>query len=132
MNTPHTLKRIIAGTLLSGGVAVAGLGVAGLGEGIAKAEDWCSPAAMVNNVCYGPNRGCPGDSLFQLTQNHITNPINWDMNVCHTYYYVPYGQGNVGQDIWEGANPPPPQTLPPPHPLPPGTPSECSPWCDRH
>ncbi len=28
MNTPATLKRIITGTLLSGGVAVAGLGVA--------------------------------------------------------------------------------------------------------
>jgi hypothetical protein len=93
-----------------------GLGLAGLSAGTARAEDWCSPAAMANGVCYGPNQWCPGDSLFHLTQNHVTNPINWDMGVCHTYYYVPWGQGNVGQNIWEGANPPPPDTLSPPVP----------------
>jgi hypothetical protein len=36
MNTPHNLKRIIAGALLSGGVAVAGLGLA---SGTAHAFD---------------------------------------------------------------------------------------------
>ena len=120
MNTPHTLKRIVAGMLLSGGVAVAGLGLA---PGSAHAENWCPPNAMVGAVCYGPNQWCPGDSLFHLTQNHVVNPINWDMRVCHTYYYVPWGQGNVGQDIWEGPNPPGPQTLiqaPPGLPPPPG------------
>jgi hypothetical protein len=115
----------LATTLLVSG----GLGVAGLGECIAHAEDWCSPPAMVNGVWYGPNRWCPGDSLFHLTQNHVTNPINWDMKVCHTYYNVPWGQGNIGQNIWEGANPLPPETLPPPHPLPPDTPPECAPYC---
>ena len=35
MNTPHTLKRIIAGALLSVGLAVAGLG---LGAGAAGAD----------------------------------------------------------------------------------------------
>lgn len=83
---------------------------------------------MVNGVCYGPNQWCPGDSLFHLTQNHVTNPINWDMHVCHTYYYVPWGQGNVGQDIWEGPNPPPPQTISPPPPAIVG-PNECAPYC---
>ncbi len=120
MNTPHSLKRVVAGTLLSGGVAVAGLGLA---AGSAHAENWCPPNAMVGAVCYGPNQWCPGDSLFHLTQNHVANPINWDMGVCHTYYYVPFGQGNVGQTIWEGPNPPGPQILikaPPGLPPPPG------------
>lgn len=117
------MKRVgvgLATTLLLSG----GLGVAGLGQPVARAENWCSSPAMINGVCYGPNQWCPGDSLFHLTQNHVANPINWDMKVCHTYYYVPWGQGNVGQDIWEGPNPPGPQTLPPPGPtappLPPG------------
>jgi hypothetical protein len=77
---------------------------------------------MVGPVCYSPNQWCPGDSLFHLTQNHVADPIKWDMNVCHTYYYVESGRGNVGQRIWEGPNPPPPQTLisAPPGLLPPG------------
>ena len=54
---------------------------------------------------------CPGDSLFHLTQNHVANPINWDMNVCHTYYYVPWGKGNVGYNSWDGPNPPAPRPL---------------------
>ena len=79
-------------------------------------------------VCYGLNQWCPGDSLFRLTQNHVANPINWDMRVCHTYYYVPWGRGNVGQDIWEGPNPPGPQTLiqaPPGLPPPRGSAGAC-------
>jgi hypothetical protein len=87
LTAPRTLKNIVAGTLLSGGVAVAGVG---LTAGSAHAENWCPPNAMVGPVCYGPNQWCPGDSLFQLTQNHVANPINWDMRVCHTYYYVPW------------------------------------------
>ena len=108
MITPHTLKQIIAGAVLPGGLAAAALG---LGAGAAPAENWCPPSSMVDKVCYGPNEWCPGDSLFHLTQNHVADPINWDMNVCHTYYYVPSGKGNVGYSIWEGPNPPGPQTL---------------------
>lgn len=127
MNAPQTLKTMNARMLLAGGVAL-GLGVAGLNGGVARAEVWCQPSAMVNNVCYGPNQWCPGDSLFHLTQNHVANPINWDMKACHTYYYVPWGQGNVGQNIWEGANPPAPQviTSAPPAFIPP---NECAPYC---
>jgi hypothetical protein len=64
-----------------------------------------------------PESLVPGDSLFHLTQNHVVSPINWDMGVCHTYFYVPWGQGNVGANIWEGANPPPPDQLPAPLPV---------------
>jgi hypothetical protein len=120
MNTPHRLKNIVAGTLLCGGIVVAGLALA---PARAHAEVWCPPNAMVGAVCYGPNQWCPGDSLFHLTQNHVADPINWDMSVCHTYYYVPFGKGNAGYRIWDGPNPPGPQVpiqAPPGLPPPPG------------
>lgn len=125
MNTSHSLRHVVAATFMIGGIATTGLA---LTPGSAHAENWCPPNAMVGAVCYGPNQWCPGDSLFHLTQNHVANPINWDMNVCHTYFYVPSGQGNVGQNIWEGPNPPGPPTLPPRVPaiIPP---NECAPWC---
>jgi hypothetical protein len=115
MDTDGTLKRIIAGALLTGGVAVAGLVLA---PGTARADDDCRPAAFVNHVCWGPNHWCPGDSLFHLTQNHVHDPVTWDMNVCHTYYHVALDQANQGQGIYEGPNPPPPVPLPPPPPPP--------------
>ncbi|MGB6765254.1 hypothetical protein [Mycobacterium sp.] len=36
------------------------------------------------------------------------NPVVWDANVCHTYWYIRSGQGNVAQNIFEGDAPPPP------------------------
>jgi hypothetical protein len=99
--------------------------MAGLGAGTARADGDCQPAAFVNHVCWGANRWCPGDSLFHLTQNHVYNPVTWDMNVCHIYYHVARDQANQGQGIHEGPNPPPPLSLPPPAPPglppPPGT-----------
>jgi hypothetical protein len=102
MSTPRTLTRIIAGALLSGGVAVAGLG---LTAGTAQANT-------------GPHRWCPGQS-----KNAPTGPgadLLWDWSVCHTYYFVDYGKGNVRHgyapdeetSIWDGDNPPAPN--PPP------------------
>ena len=76
------MKRLFVGiataALMSGGVVAAALGA-----GAAQADD-CAPSAMVNGICYGPNQWCPGDSLLNLTQNHVYNPVTWDMNVCHT------------------------------------------------
>jgi hypothetical protein len=60
----------------------------------------------------GPCHWCPGDPPVQ-TGNLRVNPVIWDNNVCHTYWYVYFGQGNVAQNIWEGEGPPPP---PPPWP----------------
>jgi hypothetical protein len=49
------------------------------------------------------------------TGNHVTNPVIWDNNICHTYYYYVYfGQGNVAQNIWDGDDAPPPPPPPPP------------------
>jgi hypothetical protein len=111
------MKRMIVGlattALVSGSLALTGLGV---GAGVAQAERWCTPDAMVNGLCYGPNQWCPGDSLFHLTQNHVANPVTWDMNVCHTYFYVPQDQGNVAWGVYEGPTPPPPNAPPPPAP----------------
>ena len=91
------IKRIVAGALLSGGVAVAGLGLA-------------AGAAQADNA----HTWCPGQSLW-ITGNHVTNPVVWDESICHTYYVVYWGQGNVAQNIWDGPDPPPP---PPPGPPP--------------
>jgi hypothetical protein len=121
-NNPF-MRRIVLG--LATAVVVSGGGLS-LGAGAAHAGDGddCGPAAFVNGVCWGPNRWCPGDSLFHLTQNHIHDPVTWDMNVCHTYYHVALEDGNQGQGIYEGPDPPPPQApperLPPAPALPPG------------
>ncbi len=121
------MKRVLVGlataALMSGGASLAGLG-----EGTARADD-CGPAAIVNGTCWGPNQWCPGDTLLHLTQNHVYDPVTWDMNVCHTYYHVAPDQANQGQGIYEGPNPPPP--VGPPPPLPPAIigPNECLPWC---
>ncbi len=72
----------------------------------------------------GPCHWCPGDPPVQ-TGNLRINPVIWDNNVCHTYWYVYFGQGNVAQNIFEGETPPPPPPPPPPGlnfcPIPP--------WC---
>jgi hypothetical protein len=97
----RTLKKIVAGALLSGGLAVAG---AGLAAGTAQAD----------NPDWGPaHQWCPGQPL-PATGNHVTDPFRgWDMNMCHTYYYLWPGMGNVSNMIWDGDNPPP---KPPPAP----------------
>ena len=104
------MKRMVVGFATAALVA-GGMSLTGLGAGSALADDDCSSAAMVNGICYGPNQWCPGDSLFHLTQNHIYNPVTWDMNVCHTYFHVAPDQANQGQGIYEGPNPPPPMAL---------------------
>ena len=63
-----------------------------------------------NNHPQGPCHWCPGDPPVQ-TGNMVVNPVIWDAGVCHTYWYVYPGQGNVSTMIFEGDTPPPP---PPP------------------
>ncbi|MGE0218730.1 hypothetical protein [Mycolicibacterium sp.] len=105
-------KKMIAGTVMSVGLAVGGLG---LGAGTASAL----PAQ--------PHQWCPGQSMYP--PEGPGSGYVWDMTVCHTWQYVSYGQGNVpvqvptGVDpvtfqptgwttqpesnVWEGPNPPP-------------------------
>jgi hypothetical protein len=86
VNTASYLKRIAAGALLSGVVAVTGFGLAAV-------------AAQANTR--GPYQWCPGQPLPE-------SDVGWDMNVCHTWYWVDYGfQANRGHFVYEGDNPPP-------------------------
>ncbi|MET0896393.1 MAG: hypothetical protein ABWY45_00620 [Mycobacterium sp.] len=70
---------------------------------------------------------CPGQPLPMTG-------LGWDMNVCHTFYTVAFGKGNVPMvdlqgnqlDSWVWADSPPPPPGPPP-PLPP-RPAHCPPW----
>jgi hypothetical protein len=98
MNT--SLKNIVAGGLLSAALAAGVVGTAGT----AHADAW---PGCPNDHPAGPCRWCPGDPPVQ-TGNLRVNPVRWDVNVCHTYWYVDHGQGNVAQNIFEGATPPAP------------------------
>jgi hypothetical protein len=103
MNTTHTRMGIIAGALLSGGL---GLAVLGLGAGTAHAD--------------GPHHWCPGDP--KNMPYVVNDQLDWDWNVCHTWYSTNYGQGNITMagrptSIWDGDTPPPdaitPRVCPP-------------------
>ncbi|MDC8971360.1 hypothetical protein [Mycobacterium marinum] len=95
MNTTANLKRMITAALVSGGVAAAGFG---LTAGTAHA----GPGAHgpVPQAPRGPYQWCPGDPV-------PAGGVNWDMNVCHTWYWVDYGfQANRGGSVYEGDTPP--------------------------
>jgi hypothetical protein len=98
-----TLRNIIAGGLLS---AALGAGMV-VTAGTPEANAW--PGCPEDHPA-GPCHWCAGNPPVQ-TGNHVTNPVRWDESVCHTYWYVYFGQGNVAQNIFEGETPPPP---PPP------------------
>jgi hypothetical protein len=78
-------------------------GVAGVGAGSAHAD---------GRDPIGPKHWCPGETPVPKTGNHITDPLNWDWSVCHTYWIVYPGQGNVSSLIWDGDDPPPPPPWP--------------------
>ena len=103
-NVPRMTRRIVR--LATNALVAGGLGVASLTAGIAQAQPGRLPLnawpGCPNDHPQGPCRWCPGQSL-PPTGNHVTNPVVWDINVCHTYYYVYFGQGNVAQNIWDGA-----------------------------
>lgn len=114
MANHRIVRKIVAGALLSGALAVSN---GGLSTGIAAAVPVPMPVdawpGCPNDHPQGPCRWCPGQPL-PPTGNHVTNPVIWDNNICHTYYYVYFGQGNVAQNIWDGDDPPPPPPPPPP------------------
>ena len=87
MNTNDSLKKITTGTLLSVGVAVASLGLgAGTAHATAGPFTWCPGQSM--NYPPGP------DTSFGVNPV-LTDHYVWDMNVCHTWYRVETGWGNV-------------------------------------
>jgi hypothetical protein len=92
MNTPCAPKRIIAGALLSGGVALAGFGLA---AGSAQAQP--GPLPLIH--------WCPG----QPWQSLAPPPPDWDMSVCHDMKTVPDASRNPPWRVVET----PPWTPPP-------------------
>lgn len=87
------MVRLAAAALVFGGLGVVGLGPV---AGTAQAD--------------GPHRWCPGDPK---NMPYVPNDtLDWDWNICHTWFSANYGQGNVTAGgrpiaIWEGDNPPP-------------------------
>jgi hypothetical protein len=132
MDTTRSLSKVIAGALLSGGLAVAGLG---LTAATAQAQPPVVPPmhglfpedGPVPPGASGPYTWCPGDRIGVLhpdTGRGGPPPdTNWDMSRCHTWYGVRYGLGNVGPSVWEGTTPPPPEAT---QPGPCGFPFMCS------
>jgi hypothetical protein len=109
------VKKAIAGALLAGTLAATGTGLA---TGIAQADPYNPNADPAHSWC-------PGQAL-------PFREIVWNMGVCHTWYIVPPGTGNVRMnDVHGNPNnsfvsadipapiftPPPPPPPSPPHPF---------------
>jgi hypothetical protein len=124
----NRLSRLASTVVVTGAVAGAGLV---LSASTAQANPYQQPG----------NTWCPGQA--KPFQN-----IQWDESVCHTWYYVPSGTGNVRMvdvagnplDSFISADIPAPVVAPPPPPppAPPGpfcTPRgslfKLGPWCDE-
>jgi hypothetical protein len=120
MGTTRTLKKAVAGALLSGSCAAA---VLGLTAATAQAEPgFASPMhdplaedGPVPPGATGPYICCPGQEHSGLNpqtgRGCPGTDVNWDKDVCHTWYGVYWGHGNVAPPIWEGPQPPPPEAL---------------------
>jgi hypothetical protein len=65
-----------------------------------------------------PHHWCPGEPMqYDPRVTDHTGPgtaFNWDMYICHTWYWVKGGQGNVpfkgrlsSSNVWDGETPPP-------------------------
>ena len=89
------IARLLTTAVICGSLGLVGLG---LSAGTAHAVE--------------PYQWCPGQDRAG-THGALDTPdgVNWDWNVCHTYYVVPYGHGNVSAYIWADSPPPP---MPPP------------------
>lgn len=86
--------------------ALAAAAMSGIGTGHAQPVP---PGAS------GPYHWCPGDhwNVLHPDTGRGAPPAgtDWDMTVCHTWWAVVYGHGNVGPSVWDGPDPPPPEAL---------------------
>ena len=80
--------------------------VVGLVSGILFCESLvCAGMTHADDNGWGPPKHwCPGEPAL-MTGNDVTDPLNWDWNVCHTYDILYPGMGNVSQMFWDGDNP---------------------------
>jgi hypothetical protein len=74
----NRISRFAMAVLVAGGLGVAGFGMA---AGTARAEPGGWPGCDNPG---GPCHWCPGDEAPH-TGNHITDPMDWDWNIC-TYW----------------------------------------------
>jgi hypothetical protein len=88
------LTRLATSALLTGALATAALALAGTASA-GGPYTWCPGQSMTSGIDTVHHTGAPGGQ------------INWDMNVCHTWWYVNWGMGNINPGVWEGDNPPP-------------------------
>jgi hypothetical protein len=106
MNTHHNITKLAATALLSSGLALSAFGLA---AGIAQAQ----PVPLPTDGNWGaPHHWCPGD---RPPQTGNQGEVVWNNSICHTYYVVDPGLGNVATNIWDGPHPPdnPPRVAPP-------------------
>ena len=93
MNTTRIVRHAIGATLLTAGLAMGGMGMAATAQAH-KPHNWCPGDPMTYPVGPGP-------------------AYSWDMNICHTWFWVKNGKGNVpykGQlpsSLFDGEVPPP-------------------------
>ncbi len=77
----NRISRFATAVVMSGGLGLAGLA---LGAGTAQADTWC-----------------PGDHYFALLPD-------WDMSVCHEYYWAYKYDPNAPTDLYLEGTPPGP------------------------
>jgi hypothetical protein len=116
VDTSDTIRKAVAAALMSA-AAAAGMWLA---SGTAQAQPHVEapthgawPQDPVPPGASGPYVCCPADQAGGLhpdTGRGCPGVINWDKSVCHTWYGVYWGHGNVAPGIWEGG-PPPPEAL---------------------
>lgn len=91
------MDRLVAAGLATAAFLWGGLNVVGLGPsaGTAHADPQCSPATAAAAPCLPPE-GPPGQCDAFGTCGQLWCPgsgmsgiPNWDMNVCHTFYFDP-------------------------------------------
>jgi hypothetical protein len=117
MGRSRTIKKLTVVWLTTAALLSGGLGWAAsnLTAGVAHADPCTLPD---QRACppRGPNHWCPGQSM-DAAHGGPGMTVVWDMKVCHTWYYVAYGQGNVANNygappgipnVWDGDNPPGP------------------------
>jgi hypothetical protein len=101
----NMISRLAVTALLTGGLALGSIGVEA-GTAVADGMPGCDHPE-------GPCHWCPGEAA-PITGNHVTDPVVWDWNICHTYWRVYPEQGNVSNMIFDGPVAPPPPPPPPP------------------
>jgi hypothetical protein len=104
-NNVRSMTRRIVGLATTVALTVGlGLAVLELAASTARAE----PGFALSQGPHGPIPAARGPYQWCPGQNLPETDVVWDMNICHTWYWVDYSfQANRGEFVYEGDNPPP-------------------------